>query len=92
MGTHDGVHRGMIVFKWHDTRAFGMTQMYAEVIRVNRVTVTVEWLRSGIRQRLPFGDLHPTHPDERADILAAEDRRMQVIDRNPYAYVEIEDA
>lgn len=34
---------GQIVFLWHDTVAFGHTQMYAEILKVNRLSLRVRW-------------------------------------------------
>lgn len=63
---------GMLVYKWHDS-GWGADPMYADVVRVNRVTATIRWLQTGIVMRLPFHHLHvETHPEMMRRELKAE--------------------
>lgn len=45
-----------IVFRWHDAGCEGMTLIYGQVVRVNRVTVTVKW-ESGKTWRIDKSDV-----------------------------------
>lgn len=69
----DNLKPGMLVYKWHDTGAMGMSPMYADVVRVNRVTVTVRWLKSGLVIRLPFHEVEiESDPETMRRELASE--------------------
>lgn len=69
----DNIKPGTLVFKWHDSGAFGPKPMYAEVVRVNRVTATIKWLRTGLVMRLPFHHLEiETDPETMLRELAEE--------------------
>jgi hypothetical protein len=34
---------GQVVYRYHDTGAMGVTPVFGEVVRVNRMTITVRW-------------------------------------------------
>lgn len=68
---------GMVVFKWHDSGALGPQPMFAEVIRVNRVTATIEYLRSGLRFRVPFHELNLIADQSEAELHRQEAREVR---------------
>lgn len=57
---------GDIVFRWHDAGCMGMTLVYGQVVRVNRVTTTVKW-ETGKTWRIAKDDIF-TESDK--DVIA----------------------
>lgn len=61
--------KGAVVQRYHDSGAFGMTLVFGEVVRVNRVTVTVRWEWGNVTRSQPH-QIEPVSPNFSADIRA----------------------
>lgn len=61
---------GMLVYRWHDSGAFGMQIVFGHIRRINRKTVTVEWEGNSVTRSEPQNVYAETHPPFIAEVEA----------------------